>query len=85
MTTCSWIEQGQRDELDRCSQGIPVDPEDDLAIYITAVYWVITTLTTVGYGDYKGYTPMEYNYQMVVEFLGIGVFSWLMGSINGMV
>jgi len=22
---------------------------------------------------------------MVVEFLGIGVFSWLMGSINGMV
>jgi hypothetical protein len=22
---------------------------------------------------------------MIVEFLGIGVFSWLMGSINGMV
>jgi hypothetical protein len=54
-------------------------------VYVTAVYWVITTLTTVGYGDYKGYTPSEYAYQMVVEFLGIGVFSWLMGSINGMV
>ena len=23
-------------------------------IYITSLYWVITTLTTVGYGDIKG-------------------------------
>jgi hypothetical protein len=39
----------------------------------------------VGYGDYKGYTSSEYGFQMIVEFLGIGVFSWLMGSINNMV
>ena len=25
-------------------------------IYISSLYWVITTLTTVGYGDIKGYT-----------------------------
>jgi len=31
--------------------------DDDTAVYITAVYWVVTTLTTVGYGDFKGYTP----------------------------
>jgi|TARA_B110000305_G_C19438837_1_gene640615 hypothetical protein len=48
-------------------------------------YWVITTLTTVGYGDFKGYTPIEYIIQMIVEFLGIAVFSYLMGSINSMV
>lgn len=50
-----------------------------------AIYWVITTLTTVGYGDYKGYTKQEYIFQMVVEFLGIAVFSYLMGSISGLV
>lgn len=50
-----------------------------------AIYWVITTLTTVGYGDYKGYTKHEYIFQMVVEFLGIAVFSYLMGSISGLV
>jgi len=54
-------------------------------MYIKSVYWVITTLTTVGYGDYKGYTPPEYLVQMIVEFLGIGIFSYLMGSINNLV
>jgi len=29
-------------------------------IFITAVYWVITTLTTVGYGDIKGFHIAEY-------------------------
>lgn len=53
-------------------------------MYITSLYWVITTLTTVGYGDYKGYTPTEYCFQMVVEFLGIGFFSFLMNSINSL-
>jgi hypothetical protein len=31
--------------------------QDNGAIYIMSTYWVITTLTTVGYGDFKGYTP----------------------------
>lgn len=60
-------------------------PEERYLQYVTSIYWVITTLTTVGYGDYKGYTPEEYMFQMIIEFLGIGVFSFLMGSINGLV
>lgn len=72
-------------DLEDCSKGTPVDITDDSSVYITACYWVISTLTTVGYGDYKGYTSQEYGFQMIVEFLGIGTFSWLMGSINTMV
>jgi hypothetical protein len=53
--------------------------------YITSIYWVITTLTTVGYGDIKGYTTEEYLYTMGVEFIGIGFFSFIMGSINRIV
>lgn len=63
---------------------IQIDQDDDNLVYITSLYWVITTLTTVGYGDFKGYTPTEYGFQMIVEFLGIGFFSFLMNSINSL-
>jgi hypothetical protein len=50
--------------------------------YITSFYWVVTTLTTVGYGDYKGFTNNEYIFTYIVEFIGILFFSIMMGSIN---
>jgi hypothetical protein len=37
-----------------------VIPERDNEIYIQAIYFIITTLTTLGYGDFKGYTSPEY-------------------------
>ena len=39
-------------------------------------------MTTVGYGDFKGYIKEEYLFQMAVEFMGIAFFSFIMGSIN---
>jgi hypothetical protein len=36
-------------------------------IYITSLYWVVTTLSTVGYGDVSGNTYQEYLFTMAVE------------------
>lgn len=43
-----------------CQSGIPVDRENNSTVYVLAVYFIVTTLVTVGYGDYKGYTSTEY-------------------------
>ena len=53
--------------------------------YVCAYYWVTATLTTVGYGDFKGVSHDEYLYTMVVEFFGFIVFGIIMTLMNNTV
>ena len=39
-------------------------------LYVFSLYWVFTTLTTVGYGDYAGGTTAEYLVTLAYEFVG---------------
>lgn len=60
-----------------------LDPTADRQThYITSLYWVFTTLTTLGYGDYFGLTTNELVFTMLVQFLGVFVFAYMMGNIN---
>ncbi|MCH8331185.1 MAG: ion transporter, partial [Bacteroidetes bacterium] len=49
--------------------------------YLRALYWVVTTLTTVGYGDITPETNKQMIYSMMVELTGFGVFGYLIGNI----
>jgi hypothetical protein len=84
---CMWIYLGKVVEgswIRRPDELVTVDNNSDSDVYISSTYWVITTITTVGYGDIKGYTPEEYIFTIFVQFLGMGVFSYLMNSINSL-
>ncbi len=53
-------------------------------IYINATYFILTTITTTGYGDITGTTTSEYLFSMCVEFVGLTFFSFLTGTITVM-
>lgn len=54
------------------------------SIYPNAFYFILTTITTVGYGDITGSTSAEYIFSMFVEFIGLTFFSLLTGTISVM-
>lgn len=53
-------------------------------IYIEAIYWSVTTLTTVGYGDITPFNDLARVYTMVVMILGVGVYAFVIGNISSL-
>jgi voltage-gated potassium channel len=49
--------------------------------YISALYWCVTTLTTVGYGDVTPQTANQAVYTMIVMLLGVGVYGYVIGNV----
>ena len=50
--------------------------------YIDALYWSITTMTTIGYGDRGPQLQEEIVYTMVAEILGLSFFAMLLNQIS---
>jgi len=61
-----------------------IDFDFVVEIYANAFYFILTTITTVGYGDITGNTTPELLFSMIVEFVGLTFFSFLTGTISVM-
>jgi hypothetical protein len=53
--------------------------------YMTAFYFVVTTMTTVGYGDMSAGTVTEQFYLVILMMAGVFVFSLVTGSLASIV
>jgi len=53
--------------------------------YIRALYWVIVTTTTVGFGDITPHRNVEYVFSMGVILLGASMYAFVIGSIASLV
>lgn len=55
--------------------------------YIRALYWSVTTVATIGYGDY--YPNHESNLQIiftiVVQIFGVGMYGYIIGNVSGLI
>ena len=51
-------------------------------IYVKTLYYVITTISTVGYGDISPKTSKEIAFVMFIQFLGVVIFAYLTGNIT---
>lgn len=63
-------------------------PEGEFLIrYLRALYWCVTTISTIGYGDI---TPNHDNhlqlvYTIVIQLFGVGMYGFVIGNISSLV
>ena len=53
--------------------------------YITALYWSVMTLTTIGYGDVAPVTPGEQVLCIFAMLLGGSIYAYVIGAVCGIV
>ncbi len=50
--------------------------------YISSMYWAVTTLTTVGYGDIVPMTNAGKMYNIIIMFLGVGMYGLVIARLS---
>jgi hypothetical protein len=54
-------------------------------IYLTSLYWTLTTVTTVGYGDYVAKTLIEKVFCLCIMTFGVLTYSFFIGALSSIV
>lgn len=71
--SCGWMLLNPRTDL------------DPVSYYNISLYWTITTLTTVGYGDIVPQTNMARIFTMGVMLIGVATYGVIIGNFSRMI
>jgi len=55
--------------------------------YLRGLYWAVTTVSTIGYGDYgpNHDSNAQIAYTIIVELFGVGMFSYVIANVSSLV
>jgi hypothetical protein len=71
--TSTWLEKYCKDENG--------EVDSDGKIYLKSLYWVITTVATVGYGDIIVQNSFEMIYCILLMLFGVLLFTFVSGAL----
>ena len=57
----------------------------NIDLYYISLYWTLTTVTTVGYGNVSAFSSIEKIYSIFVICLGIVIYSFWIGTLSGII
>ncbi len=70
LIACIWMLLGQ-----------VIPTKSNVENYVRALYWAVTTITTIGYGDITPQTTEQMVFAMMVQITGVAIFGFLIGRI----
>ena len=82
--TCLWVMAAQFKEFTDHDDSW-MDQFEGLSskeMYVTSLYFSVTTITTVGYGDINGANPLERTVTICIMIIGVISFSFATGSLS---
>ncbi|MCK5884492.1 MAG: cyclic nucleotide-binding domain-containing protein [Bacteriovoracaceae bacterium] len=63
----------------------PLEEVDIYTHYNKSLYWAITTLTTIGYGDIVPTNNIGRIYTMITMIIGVGVYGFVIGNVFNLI
>ena len=84
VTGCLWFFSAKLSEFspDTWVVRLQLQETDSVRLYMTAIYWAVTTAATVGYGDVTPLTTLEILLALAWMVIGVGFYSFTVGSLS---
>jgi hypothetical protein len=79
-----FAEEYKQDAKKALEEGSDISGWKEVNFYLISVYWTVTTITTVGYGDISGTNNVERMFAAVTMIGGVIAFSFATGTLSSL-